>query len=77
MLGLIGVAIASGRGESGAPALTTRPAQAGLTVPESVPPPSAEVLAEMTRREGTPRRVTTHILPVPSSTSYAPVPSAP
>jgi hypothetical protein len=58
VLGLIGVAIASGRGEKPAvQAALTTPAPAAA-VPESVPSASGEVLAEMVRRAGTPRRVT-------------------
>jgi cell wall-associated NlpC family hydrolase len=58
-LGLIGAAIASGRGEKPAsqaalPAAAVPPPSA---VAESVPAASGEVLAEMTRRQGTPTRV--------------------
>jgi cell wall-associated NlpC family hydrolase len=59
VLGLIGVAIASGRGEPqtrSAVLPTPAPARAAAAG-ESVPSVSRAVLAEMTRREGTPRAV--------------------
>jgi hypothetical protein len=58
-LGLIGVAIASGGGEKPAvrAALAT-PAPSAAALPQSVPSASGDVLAEMVRREGTPRLVT-------------------
>jgi cell wall-associated NlpC family hydrolase len=59
VLGLIGVAIASGRGETATPgaALTTATPAAPPATPESVPEAGGDVLAEMTRRQGTPARV--------------------
>ena len=63
MLALIGLSIASGHdaGATRAAALNVVPAQAPsmpAQTGDSVPSPSAAVLAEMTRRLGTPRRVT-------------------
>jgi cell wall-associated NlpC family hydrolase len=59
VLGALGVTLASGRGEE-EPAATTLAAAAPslpADAPESVPAASGDVLAEMTRRQGTPRRV--------------------
>ena len=59
-LGLIGVAIASGRGEKAASQVVFRtpPASPASAAAEAVPSASGDVLAEMTRRQGTPSRVT-------------------
>jgi cell wall-associated NlpC family hydrolase len=59
VLGLIGVAIASGRGvpDSRSAVLQTATPTAAPAAAESVPSVSRDVLAEMTRREGTPRQV--------------------
>jgi cell wall-associated NlpC family hydrolase len=60
-VGLIGVALASGRDDSSIPRAALpvpSPPPAPGAVPESVPSASGQVLAEMTRRLGTPRRVT-------------------
>ena len=56
VLGLIGVAIASGRGEPAAGSVSLK-APAPEPVRQSVPAPSGAILAEMTERQGTPARV--------------------
>jgi cell wall-associated NlpC family hydrolase len=60
VVGLIAVAIASGRGETASPTLTLKTQAAGTParVREAVPSVTGNVLAEMTRRQGTPGRVT-------------------
>jgi cell wall-associated NlpC family hydrolase len=58
LAGLIGVAIASGNGEKRSlSALRPSSPAPGASVAESVPSASGAVLAEMTRRQGTPRQV--------------------
>ena len=59
VLGLVGLAVASAGGNHGpAPVVLGAPAaQLPADPPESVPAASGRVLDEMTRREGTPRRV--------------------
>src|SRR5205823_6426990 len=58
LVGLIAVALASGSGEQAAPVSALTAAAAPTTsVAQSVPSASGAVLAEMTRRVGTPRRV--------------------
>jgi cell wall-associated NlpC family hydrolase len=60
-VGSIGAALASGRddGRTAQPALPApAPTREPAAVTDSVPPASRQVLAEMTRRLGTPRRVT-------------------
>jgi cell wall-associated NlpC family hydrolase len=58
VLGLIGVAIASGRPEHRISGVTLQPASPTRdAAAESVPSATGAVLAEMTRREGTPTRV--------------------
>ena len=59
LLGLIGAAIAAGRGEDVQPRVTLNIPRAtgAATGAQSVPSATGDVLAEMTRREGTPVRV--------------------
>jgi hypothetical protein len=61
VLSLIGLAIASGRGNAGpagAILAAPTPVAAPAPSPQSVPSANGAVLAEMTKRVGTPRRVT-------------------